>query len=342
MSIDHGSVQDYSRRGFGFVSRTLTSVGHSDSKVFFHIKTVRRKYPELADKLDRGLHGGVSFWYEAEPSAKGQQVRELWLKAEEMPEAQRAEARTMLERLLRDRQGALPAGLQKIAQEVLGREDYDRLHGELERCLSEKQQAHATGELFHAKVVRRMTELIRAKMVRPTAAPRPAVPPAPPTGGTRPTPAPRHPPVPTGAQENWWAQQLRASGGGQPSAPPGPRVIETRVVGVTYEGRQAVVAQLSVGEQVQLRREPANPHDPNAIRVERQNGQQIGYISRFEAAMFAPLLDAKGGLLPATVTDLTGGYSALSSRGVKIRFTLPEAGSSAPPPIRDFDDSWEQ
>ena len=59
------------------------------------------------------------------------------------------------------------------------------------------------------------------------------------------------------------------------------RVITAKVVGVTFEGRQATVAQLEEMEELVLRREPDNPYDFNAIRVERLNGAQIGYINRF-------------------------------------------------------------
>ncbi len=56
--------------------------------------------------------------------------------------------------------------------------------------------------------------------------------------------------------------------------------IVTRVAGVTFDGRQSVVARLSIGEEILLKREPTNPYDPNAIRVECKNGQQIGYLNR--------------------------------------------------------------
>lgn len=332
MSIDYGSVHDYSDRGFGFVSRILGR----GTKVFFHIKTVRRKYPQLAAQLDEGAlraDGGafraIAFWYDTEPTPKGEQVRELWLQADEMPEAQKAEARATLERMLRKRQAPLPSNLQKIAQEVFEREDYDRLHTDLERRLREKQQAKAdrqrlAEEQRHGEVVSPPPHTTEGAV-----------------GGVRPTPAPPPSPVSASAQEDWWAEQLRSGGESRSSALRGPQVIETRVVGVTYEGRQAVVAQLSIDEQVRLRREPTNPYDPNAIRVERLNGQQIGYISRSEAALWAPLLDRSGGVLPATVTALPGGYSSFSSLGVRIRFVLPAREPSAPPPIRDFDETWE-
>ena len=68
--------------------------------------------------------------------------------------------------------------------------------------------------------------------------------------------------------------------------------ICTRVAGVTFNGRQSVIARLTIGEEILLKREPTNPYDCNAIRVERQNGQQIGYLNRYLAATLAPFFDA--------------------------------------------------
>ena len=68
--------------------------------------------------------------------------------------------------------------------------------------------------------------------------------------------------------------------------------VTTTVVGVTYDGRQAVEAKLQVGETVRLSREPDNPYDPNAIRVDRQTGEQIGYINRQLATSLASSIDA--------------------------------------------------
>jgi hypothetical protein len=99
--------------------------------------------------------------------------------------------------------------------------------------------------------------------------------------------------------------------------------VTTSVVGVTYEGRQAVVAQLQVGESVRLRREPDNPYDTNAICVERQSGEQIGYINRQLAANLASRFDAYGKTIPATVKSLAGNANKGQSLGVSISFTMP-------------------
>ena len=100
-------------------------------------------------------------------------------------------------------------------------------------------------------------------------------------------------------------------------------LIVTRVVGVTFEGRQHVVAKLQVGEQIVLRREPHNPFDANAIRVERLTCEQIGYIDRYKAASLAPLYDACGGIGYGTVLQLIGSYSNGMALGVVIGFTVP-------------------
>ncbi|MFC2053486.1 HIRAN domain-containing protein [Chloroflexota bacterium] len=99
--------------------------------------------------------------------------------------------------------------------------------------------------------------------------------------------------------------------------------IETTVVGVTFEGRQAVVAKLQVCEEILCRREPANPYDDNAIKVERLDGDQIGYINRFLAADLAPIFDAHGRPVTGTVTRITGSLFAGCRLGVWIIFTMP-------------------
>lgn len=87
----------------------------------------------------------------------------------------------------------------------------------------------------------------------------------------------------------------------------GLRDIETQVVGVVYGNRQSVISKLTQGEQVWLRREPKNRYDANAIRVERTDGQQIGYISRDEAAQMAPALDSHGQRVAAEVVEIAAG-----------------------------------
>jgi hypothetical protein len=103
----------------------------------------------------------------------------------------------------------------------------------------------------------------------------------------------------------YWLETLRRQRGEQ---------IRTRVVGVTFAGRQRAVAQLKVGEALRLRREPDNPHDPNAVRVERLTGAQVGYLNRELAARIKSCAG-----LSARVRRLLGSGQRL---GVEIEFDM--------------------
>jgi cold shock CspA family protein len=84
MTIDFGSIKGYNPdRGFGFVGHTFFN---PDGKVFFHIKKIKKRHPELAQKLDSSeAFETVNFWYEIETTEKGEQVSKLWLNANDIP-----------------------------------------------------------------------------------------------------------------------------------------------------------------------------------------------------------------------------------------------------------------
>lgn len=62
-------------------------------------------------------------------------------------------------------------------------------------------------------------------------------------------------------------------------------VIDDKVVGVRHYDGYA-----TPGEQVMIKREPSNPHDSNAIRINNVQGTQIGHIPRNLAAKLAPYM----------------------------------------------------
>lgn len=66
--------------------------------------------------------------------------------------------------------------------------------------------------------------------------------------------------------------------------------------------------QLKAGDALILHREPDNPHDANAIRVE-WNGQKLGYLPRAENRALAAEMD-KGTRLAARIAALKKGRSA--------------------------------
>ncbi len=99
--------------------------------------------------------------------------------------------------------------------------------------------------------------------------------------------------------------------------------IYTRVVGVTYNGRQAAIARLSIGEELLLKREPDNQFDHNAILVENLDSQQIGYLDRRLAATIAPFFDTYLYPIHAVVYRVTGRLYPEYSMGAVILFSVP-------------------
>lgn len=69
-----------------------------------------------------------------------------------------------------------------------------------------------------------------------------------------------------------------------------------RVAGVAGAARHHAEAlesdAVAPGRPLELRRDPGNPHDPNAIAVDTPGGDQVGWVPREIAAALAPELDA--------------------------------------------------
>ena len=82
--------------------------------------------------------------------------------------------------------------------------------------------------------------------------------------------------------ENWMDVQARALGGDW---------FDGKVVGVTRDNpdgssRQKIARMLSERDELELRPEPKNPFDKNAIAVYTSAGKQIGYLEARLAAEF--------------------------------------------------------
>lgn len=59
----------------------------------------------------------------------------------------------------------------------------------------------------------------------------------------------------------------------------------------------------SLGEELKLVPEPTNPYDPNAIKVCRTNGEQLGYLPAEQAARFTHDIEI-GWTYRATVDEI--------------------------------------
>jgi hypothetical protein len=71
----------------------------------------------------------------------------------------------------------------------------------------------------------------------------------------------------------------------------GTPLFDFAVAGGSYHGLKDVRDELAFGERLRLRTEPANPHDPNAVAVDRADGLMLGYIPRLANEPVARLLE---------------------------------------------------
>ena len=104
----------------------------------------------------------------------------------------------------------------------------------------------------------------------------------------------------------------------------------SKLVGVTFEGRQAVISTLKGNEPLRVRREADNEYDPNAVAVDVQVGEEylpIGYIAKDKNLEIAKSLDAE---IPVQIklASLTGGSG--KSFGVNIELQYQESPKEAP------------
>ncbi|MBE0475804.1 MAG: single-stranded-DNA-specific exonuclease RecJ [Coriobacteriia bacterium] len=112
--------------------------------------------------------------------------------------------------------------------------------------------------------------------------------------------------------------------------------FHSKLAGVTFEGRQDVVARLRPGTPLRLDRQPDNSHDPNACALFDAAGDQVGFLNRHLAAALAPVLDA-GVEYDVEVTEVTGGEPPAGSAaeegprslGVNVLLSRRDASAEA-------------
>ena len=79
--------------------------------------------------------------------------------------------------------------------------------------------------------------------------------------------------------------------------------IEAKIVGIRYYDGYA-----TVGEQVMVKREPGNPYDSNAIRINNVHGTQIGHLPRDLASKLAPFMDMHSIIVEGTLAGEKGSF----------------------------------
>lgn len=102
--------------------------------------------------------------------------------------------------------------------------------------------------------------------------------------------------------------------------------LVSMVAGVTFEGRQEILAALNGDETVTLVPEPTNQYDPHAIKVMAQTSLgllQVGYVPKGIAAVIPDPVNAT-----ATMLGVVNGFYTDSNLGLRIRieFEIPDPG----------------
>lgn len=95
----------------------------------------------------------------------------------------------------------------------------------------------------------------------------------------------------------------------------------SKLVGVTFEGRQEIIGVLNGDEQLRFRREPENEYDKNAVAVDvllTDAWVPIGYIARDKNSELAEVLSA-GKRAGIKISEITGGDD--KSYGVNVYIT---------------------
>lgn len=143
MAIDFGSVKSYnSNRGFGFITGRFLN---PHRRVFFHIKKIKAKHPEIAEKLDNEENfQGLNLWYEIEQTQKGEQVKECWLHKDEIPENHVSELSDLIgkvENIWKNIDSSKPSWLDIVTIELVGTNRKDELS--LQRNNLENQRREA-------------------------------------------------------------------------------------------------------------------------------------------------------------------------------------------------------
>ena len=116
-----------------------------------------------------------------------------------------------------------------------------------------------------------------------------------------------------------------------PSQSYNPNRFFTKVAGVSFEGRQRIVARCTVGERLVLVRDPSDLYDKGAIKVLRSNGEQLGFIPEHvsrggDPSGLAFQMD-RGDRFQCQIKDLTGGDGY--KLGVNIEITEGEPDSAS-------------
>lgn len=89
------------------------------------------------------------------------------------------------------------------------------------------------------------------------------------------------------------------------------------VNGVSH--RQDAVKGVRVGDPVVLKHELTNPHDPYAVRIERLDGEVLGFVPRLNRVNERLVMHHRGGTWGGVVDEVLGGVPGRETLGLRVR-----------------------
>ena len=108
------------------------------------------------------------------------------------------------------------------------------------------------------------------------------------------------------------------------------RHFHTKVVGVTHKNpngksRQSILKKCKPLELLELEHDDENPHDANAVRVCRGNGEQIGFLNA-RLASEVVCKAGRGYRYGAYVKNVTGGRGRTPTMGLNLLIVVADPG----------------
>lgn len=95
-----------------------------------------------------------------------------------------------------------------------------------------------------------------------------------------------------------------------------------KVAGVTFEGRQRVIAGLKEGQALKFVPDPSNPYDSSAVKIVTLDGTVIGFVARDRNSQIFDNLINNRGEYQVSVSSITGGsFGANYGCNVKVVYS---------------------
>jgi hypothetical protein len=132
------------------------------------------------------------------------------------------------------------------------------------------------------------------------------------------------------------ARAARAPKPRKPPPEPHWHSFHSKIAGVTHHNddgseRQEIIPRCRIDDILRLVREPANPVDPNAIKVFRLNGEQLGYLTAFCVSNGLAADMDRGVAVQCSISAVTGGEDG-RPLGINLKLTY-WTGPVAPPAL---------